>query len=90
MFINVMQKIKSQIMGTPVTTIVSVDFPLEIGANICALLAQTGKWGGPEDSAYIKETTRPILEDLLKSTAGQGKEGMVNSAAKRALDAWAA
>jgi hypothetical protein len=89
MLVSVLKSCNSQVSGNAGPS-QRPDFPLEVGTNVCALLGQIAKNTSTEACAEIKETTRPILEDLVKCTQNaQGREAMLGSAAKKALDAWA-
>jgi hypothetical protein len=61
---------------------------MEVRANVCALLGQVGRNASREQMERLNEATKCILEDLAK-TAGQGREGMLGTAAKKSLDGWA-
>jgi hypothetical protein len=85
MLIVVLKNVHSQMAGGHAAS--AADFPPEIAVNVCALLGQLGKG---TTNVSVKDATRPLLEQLASLSTAQGKEGMVNSAAKRALEAWAA
>ncbi|KAH7930821.1 hypothetical protein BV22DRAFT_1101534 [Leucogyrophana mollusca] len=65
-----------------------VAYPIEIRANICALLGQMAKTTSGVELDIVKESTRPILDELARNTQAQGREGMLSVAAKRVLDVW--
>ncbi|EPQ58166.1 hypothetical protein GLOTRDRAFT_136931 [Gloeophyllum trabeum ATCC 11539] len=74
--------------------------PVEVRANICSLLGQLGKKGKVSeeddrtaDVERVKSATREILESLARTSAAEGTSektgGIVGTAARKALDAWA-
>lgn len=65
-----------------------VNFPIEVRANVCALLGQVGRQASGGQLETLKETTKNILEELSKS-AGQGRDGLLGTASKKVLDGWA-
>jgi hypothetical protein len=65
-----------------------VTYPVEVRANVCALLEQAGRSASGEQMERLNEVTKSLLEDLVK-TAGPGREGMLGVAAKKTLDGWA-
>ncbi|KIM87000.1 hypothetical protein PILCRDRAFT_815433 [Piloderma croceum F 1598] len=66
----------------------SVVFPIEVRANVCALLGQAGRSASGEQKERLNQAVKCSLEDLAK-TAGHGREGMLGTAAKKSLDGWA-
>ncbi|KAH7916041.1 hypothetical protein BJ138DRAFT_1229379, partial [Hygrophoropsis aurantiaca] len=66
----------------------SVVYPVEIKANVCALLGQVTKTASGGEIETLKEITRPTLEELTRTSQGQGRDGMLGVAAKRVLDMW--
>lgn len=68
----------------------SVTIPVEVRANGCALLSQAGSKSAGEEGAKVRSAMSPVLEDLSKDKVDEkSKEGMLVSAAKKALEAWA-
>jgi|SRR5712664_803897 hypothetical protein len=65
-----------------------LNFPVEVRANVCALLGQVSRNASGEQMETLSKVAKSILEDLSK-TAGQGREGMLSTAAKKSLDGWA-
>ncbi|EGN93229.1 hypothetical protein SERLA73DRAFT_64433 [Serpula lacrymans var. lacrymans S7.3] len=63
-------------------------FPVEVRANVCALLGQVGKQPPGEDVERVKDATKGILEELSRGSTQSGRDGMLGAAAKRVLDAW--
>ena len=62
--------------------------PPEVRANICALLGHLGRSGVvPESRARDVEVMKESARELLLTARGEA--GMVGTAAKKALDAWA-
>ena len=91
MLVTVLKSTSSQISGVSSDHKQFPDFPLEVGANVCALLGQIRKNTSSEAVASVKEATGIVLDTLVKETQGaQGREAMLGTAAQRALDAWAA
>ena len=68
---------------TPVT------FPIEVRANVCALLAQVGSKASAGQLETVRDPTKNILEDLAKS-AGPGRDGLLGTAAKKAVESFGA
>ncbi|KAG2368500.1 hypothetical protein BDR07DRAFT_1477985 [Suillus spraguei] len=67
-----------------VVSLKSESTPAEVRTNICAFLGQVSKRGTGDGLQRLKDTTRPILEELV-SVHGQS---MLGSAAKKVLDMW--
>lgn len=65
-----------------------VTFPMEVRANVCALLGQVSRSASGEQLERLDGAAKSTLEELAK-TAGQGREGMIGMAAKKSLDGWA-
>ena len=65
-----------------------VIFPMEVRANVCALLGQVGRSASGEQTESLNEAAKGVLEDLAKTT-GEGREGVLGMAAKKSLDGWA-
>ena len=70
--------------------------PVEVRANICALLGHLGRKGvvvnRERDVEILKDTSRDLLESLAKESTTEGSNNSNNQsfvAAKRALEAWA-
>lgn len=63
-------------------------YPVELRINVCALLGQLGKRTSGVDLETVKDNVRSTLEDLSKLNINSGKENMLATAAKRALDLW--
>jgi hypothetical protein len=87
MLVSVLKNVGSQITSgsSPAGT---VDFPLEIGVNVCTLVCQLGKNADAGQAmTTVKDAAKPVLEEIFtKAGKAQGKEGMVGAAAKKALD----
>lgn len=66
-----------------------VTFPIEVRANVCALLVQVGRKASGGQLEAVRDPTKNILEDLAKS-AGPGRDGLLGTAAKKALDSFGA
>lgn len=65
-----------------------MNFPVEVRANVCALLGHVGRKASTDQLQRLSEATKSTLEGLAK-IAGQGRDGMLGTAAKKALDGWA-
>lgn len=63
-------------------------FPVEVRANVCALLGQVGKIASGEELDRLDGAVKSTLEELAKG-ASHSREGLLGSAAKKALDGWA-
>lgn len=63
-------------------------YPVELRVNICALLGQLGKRTSGNELETLKDNARPTLEDLSRLSVNTGKENMLTTAAKKALDLW--
>lgn len=61
---------------------------MEVRANVCALLGQVGRKASGEQLERLNEATKGLLEDLAK-VKGQGRDGLLGTSAKKALDGWA-
>jgi hypothetical protein len=65
-----------------IVSLKSESTPAEVRTNICVFFGQISKRGSGEGLQKLKETTRPILEELV-DVHGQS---MLGSAARRVLD----
>ncbi|KAF9227969.1 hypothetical protein BS17DRAFT_774550 [Gyrodon lividus] len=63
-------------------------YPVELRANICALLGQVGKRVSGEDLEVVKEAARSTLEDLARISSNPSRDNMLGIAARRVLDLW--
>lgn len=63
-------------------------FPVEVRANVCALLGQVGKVASGDQAERLDTAVKSTLEDLSKG-AGQGRDGLLGNCAKKVLDGWA-
>lgn len=62
--------------------------PMEVRANICALVGHLGHTGVvPESRSHDVDTMKEALKELL--VAAKDESGHVGAAAKKALEAWA-
>lgn len=65
-----------------------VNFPVEVRANVCALLGQVGRKATGEQLQKLSDATRSTLEVLVNNGV-QGRDAVLGAAAKKTLDGWA-
>lgn len=66
------------------------NFLTEVRVNVCSLFLQINRNTTAQDLTVVKDTVRPVLEDVydsVKDTKG-GKEEMLAKSTRRLLDAW--
>ncbi|KAF7967687.1 hypothetical protein HWV62_33381 [Athelia sp. TMB] len=63
-------------------------FPVEVRANVCALLGQIGKIASGDQADRLDAAVKSTLEDLSKG-ASQGKDNLLGNCAKRVIEGWA-
>ncbi|ESK96931.1 gtp binding [Moniliophthora roreri MCA 2997] len=67
-----------------------VNFQPEVRINVCSLLIQVGRNSAEEEEyAKVKETVKPVMEELLESLRGAtGIEGALAKAVNRVIETW--
>lgn len=67
-----------------------VNFQVEVRINTCSLFVQLGKNSSGEEYDKVKDTIRPVFENLLEGLKeATGKDEMLAKAIKKALETWA-
>ncbi|KAE9384511.1 hypothetical protein BT96DRAFT_1026872 [Gymnopus androsaceus JB14] len=67
-----------------------VNFQPEVRINVCSLFIQIGRNASGDEFTKVKETVKPVMEQVLEGLQNaKGKEEVLAKAIKKVLDTWA-